>query len=65
MEAVYALLGLVFGIAIAEGVRWRLGKAGERRSSKLASGSHCSPTGQSAAAAGSSCRFTARDYYDR
>jgi hypothetical protein len=64
MDAFYALLGLVFGIAIAEAVRWRLGKAGEQRSSTPGSGPRYYPAGQSAAAR-STCRFTARDYYDR
>jgi hypothetical protein len=54
MEAVYALLGIVLGIAIDEAVRRRQREVRQ-------------PTGGvgTTAPAQSSCRFTAQDYYDR
>jgi hypothetical protein len=56
MEALYGLLGLVVGVAIAEAVHWR------RKSGR---GIRSSPAARSTQAAGYSCRFTAQDYYDR
>jgi hypothetical protein len=52
MDAVYALLGIVLGIAIDETVRrrWRVARQS---------------TAGVGATAPSSCRFTAQDYYDR
>jgi hypothetical protein len=62
MGALYAVLGLAFGVAIAEAVHWRVGNAGGQFRSTASRGLRCSPTAQSR----DSCyRFTAQDFYDR
>jgi hypothetical protein len=68
MGAVYALLGLVFGVAIAEALHWRVGNAGKGPGIQPGLGPRRSPAAQSTQTSQtphSSARFRAQDYYDR
>jgi len=63
MEALYVVLGLLLGIALAEAIQGRMGRTGERR--RILGFRRRSPAAQSAGGATSTSRFTAQDYYDR
>jgi len=67
MGAVYALLGLVFGVAITKAAQWRRGDTGTQYVDEPGHGPRCSSAPQLAR---DRCRtnygrFTAQDYYDR
>jgi hypothetical protein len=65
METLYALLGLLFGIALAELVHWRTRNARLGGRIPLGVGRRRSSAPQPSATANSAGRFTAQDYYDR